>query len=514
MNRVDGKFCLVLSLIYSLIAGLYPFELSGGIALSDIEISSLEKIVSALVEQFGANDFLRNIAYFLPWGIISYLLLSSPHARASRTLLSAALVGGIVSLGIELAQIFFYRYPSVFDVIANTLGATLGALICILSPIDVRAIATRVLTGAQQSRLLLLIVFLFGAVPFITTVAKSRWFDFQNWDRSFTLQLANEATLDRPWLGTIYLAAVYNRGLAPQEVARLYEMDLSQNPTAERLNKNLIALYTFDEGHGAEVRDVSDYGPPLNLKLYPSSRFRWLKDGNGIEILRPAILKSNGPAEKLFDALKASNELSIEVWLMPSRRRQSGPARIVSFSRDTQARNFTLGQVGTDIDFRLRTPITGTNGTPVSLRSINGSVARQRSHLLVTYKEGVETLYVDGRKYSEDLDLKKSANLAFGTRKTPLARVAYVLVYFFPVSFFFSFVLSNRFRGFAGKFPAPAILAVSLLTITEGFQAYLFARTIDLPLLAYGVVIGIAGALAGATLAKVTQAAEKLSLVR
>lgn len=44
--------------------------------------------------------------------------------------------------------------------------------------------------------------------------------DLSNWDESYSLILANEATGERPWLGEIHLVAVYSRALPRTEVAR------------------------------------------------------------------------------------------------------------------------------------------------------------------------------------------------------------------------------------------------------------------------------------------------------
>jgi len=43
------------------------------------------------------------------------------------------------------------------------------------------------------------------------------------WSRTYQLAIGNELTLDRPWLGDIYLAAVYCRSLTDEEVLQNYE---------------------------------------------------------------------------------------------------------------------------------------------------------------------------------------------------------------------------------------------------------------------------------------------------
>lgn len=44
-----------------------------------------------------------------------------------------------------------------------------------------------------------------------------------NWDLSYPLVVANEISADRPWLGDLYMVAVYCRALSPAEVTQNYD---------------------------------------------------------------------------------------------------------------------------------------------------------------------------------------------------------------------------------------------------------------------------------------------------
>ena len=46
--------------------------------------------------------------------------------------------------------------------------------------------------------------------------------NFGNWDLTYGVAVGNEVSLDRPWLGTVYLVAVYCKELTPAEVAQNY----------------------------------------------------------------------------------------------------------------------------------------------------------------------------------------------------------------------------------------------------------------------------------------------------
>jgi len=194
-------------------------------------------------------------------------------------------------------------------VIANTIGAILGALLCALSGIDIRRVVSCILVRAAQSGTLLLAAIVFAAVPLIVSLTQFPWFDFHNWDRGYTFQLGNEASLDRPWLGTIYLVAIYDRALEPEEISGYYQMGASNNALGPRTTRSPIALYTVSEGDGSEIADVSGHGPPLNLTFYPRSHFRWLRGRNGLEILKAGVLKNERPAEKLFERAQRSQRV-------------------------------------------------------------------------------------------------------------------------------------------------------------------------------------------------------------
>lgn len=52
--------------------------------------------------------------------------------------------------------------------------------------------------------------------------AESRGLTFNNWILSYNLTVANIASLNRPWLGTLHLVAVYCKALTPAEVMQNY----------------------------------------------------------------------------------------------------------------------------------------------------------------------------------------------------------------------------------------------------------------------------------------------------
>ena len=195
------------------------------------------------------------------------------------------------------------------------------------------------------------------------------------------------ATFSQPGQYTLQLLADDGQLQARDEVA----VNVIQSP---RVNAGLIAFYPFNEGRGDVAGDQSGNGAPLDLDL--SEGVTWLEGRNGVSIpKRQRLLGEN--ARKIYDAVLDTDEISIEVWAKPENVAQSGPARIVSYSYDGYNRNFTVGQHLEDMKVRFRTKADSNsdrNGYPYIWAK--GSVSTDLSHYLVTYSDGLLSLYRDG----------------------------------------------------------------------------------------------------------------------
>ena len=104
----------------------------------------------------------------------------------------------------------------------------------------------------------------------------------------------------------------------------------------------MIALYAFDEGSGETVRDVSGVGEPLDLQIQDPDAVRW--GDSVLTVDSPTVITSSGPATKVNNAIKFSNEFSVELWVTPDEIQPSGPGRLLTLSSSANVRNFTVGQ--------------------------------------------------------------------------------------------------------------------------------------------------------------------------
>lgn len=469
---------------YIFIVTLYPFEVSP---------SPLQSFaVSEFFSGFGAADFVFNVGLFVPLGALVWCRLAPGYGHG-RAIMAAAAGGAALSLVIEVLQVFFTRVPSVFDVLANMSGAGAGAMAASFCPWRLAAVARGLWNRLEKSGAVAGLALLFASVPLLLSVAQYAA-PFGLWNPRFTFQLGNEATLNRPWLGQIYFVALYARALSESEIRSRY----LQGPRDSFLPGGVVSLYTFSEGEGNIVHDSAGIEPALDLTLEPAGRVRWLESGNGVELVRPAILRSRKPARRLAGEFGSSGELTVEAWLSPSRGVQHGPARIVSFSHHPRTRNFMLGQKGAEFVFRIRTPITGLNGAPLDVATGDPISPARMVHLVATYGQGVEKLYVDGHLQTDILDLTKDSLIGLGTRKSMLARLAYGFVYFFTPGFFLARFLSDRMDARGRSLMVVMAAAGALLSVTAGFQAIAFRKAVDVPLIALGLLLAVCGALGGA----------------
>ena len=182
--------------------------------------------------------------------------------------------------------------------------------------------------------------------------------DISNWDASFRFALANELTGDRPWLGDYHAVAVYDSALTAKEVA-----DRFRSGSGGKSARLPLLQYTFREGGGEVVHDVSGNGKPLNLEIEKPGAVRWLPEG-GLRVHSPTRIASAAAADKIVQVIGRSGEMTLEAWVKPANTTQAGPARIVTFSADPSRRNFTLGQAAGDFEMRFRTSTTSANGEP------------------------------------------------------------------------------------------------------------------------------------------------------
>lgn len=186
-------------------------------------------------------------------------------------------------------------------------------------------------------------------------------------------------------------------------------------PAHETLSPQV--LFTFDEDAGNTIFDSAiDVNPPINLTIEDEAAVNRLAGGLKVNPKSSSLIASApvrkgtvNPIKRLVEACQKTGELSIEVWIKPANTTQDGPARIVTLSKNTGQRNFTLGQgLGGDspsdvYDARIRTSSTNVNGIP-STTTPAETLTTELTHVVVTRKNSGEVrIYVNGVQRAEQI---------------------------------------------------------------------------------------------------------------
>jgi len=176
-----------------------------------------------------------------------------------------------------------------------------------------------------------------------------------------------------------------------------------------RVENNVIALYEFKAGSGATAFDTSGVVPATNLNLI--GEVGWLGSW-GIELRGGKAQASTSSSQKLHQLITATNEFSIEAWVVPENVTQDGPARIVSYSGGDTQRNFTLGQTLYNYDFLNRSGATDANGQPaLSTADADERLQATLQHVVLTYDPvNGRRIYVNGQD-TGDMDRSLGATL-------------------------------------------------------------------------------------------------------
>ena len=160
-----------------------------------------------------------------------------------------------------------------------------------------------------------------------------------------------------------------------------------------------VVLYQFNEKSGAKIVDQSGAKPAVNLVISDLKAVK--REASGLRVIKSTMIKSERPPARLISAVKKSGEITLSAWITPANGKQAGPARIVSLSKDSTHRNFTLGQEGDKYDVRLRTTKNDKNGIP-SLPSSGRSVKLEKTHVVYTRsRDGRARVFLNGRKSGE-----------------------------------------------------------------------------------------------------------------
>ncbi|MBN1674128.1 MAG: FecR domain-containing protein [Kiritimatiellae bacterium] len=187
----------------------------------------------------------------------------------------------------------------------------------------------------------------------------------------------------------------------------------------ERVREGLLALYTFQEGKGFTVRDVSGRGAPLNLHVTDWKAVRWLPEG-GLAVERPATIASPTSAGKIIDACRRNRAVTVELWITPRYVPKKCMMRhVLTFKNKPHTASLTLGMRHCQHNPQCTYEAARQMAKAKTLKARDFPFG-QITHVVYTQDAGgAQRLYVNGcvraQQSNEGLDF---ANWSYGTPLT------------------------------------------------------------------------------------------------
>lgn len=387
------------------------------------------------------SDIILNIIFFIPIGFVlaSYILESSFSKRVSMVLVLLSGLG--LSICIECMQIFISnRFPSIVDLITNTTGTFLGyALLrnCGRWFFDKTSQIIHRLNELLSIRILLLFLLLLIVLLSYSSLVWKSETELAGWNSDLPLILGNELTGDKPWQGELFSLKIYNK--VPTRKA-VHELLQDKRPIPS-LEGHLICFYDFKNS----LKYLDETG---NI-----SAFNWIGGAEVVEDNSAAVLSGKrwlqtvDAATGVAKAIEETGQFTLslkfatadleQMAALPSGLRP-GPGRILSYSFDPYRRNFTLGQEGRNLVFRIRTPLTGENGQNPEFIIPDFFLSTDPCHVIVTYQGSRLNIFSD--HLQNDYEKELSPGAVIWGQLFPLNshylygyKVIYFLMFFVPI---------------------------------------------------------------------------------
>jgi VanZ family protein len=466
---------LLLWALFIVLATFSPF---------DFDTTSVAHSFSLFQDDSHLRDpihFALNLALFVPLGA----LLHHEGRRICKVKSLVILTGALclmISLGIEYFQRYLpSRDSSLTDVIANAAGAMIGALSDRAWSVSLRAHVDRI-RARMSPALLAAALSIFMVVTLLMSGAFQARTRLSNWSSEYPLLFGNERTGDRPWRGRVLTLTITDEATPLASVRRF-----SAGATVA-LPGSPIAAFDFSGD------------PPYEDKAGNVPALRWTEASPALA--GRSWLQSEGAAAHLAQRLRAANRFTLRIRCATDDANQDGPARIVSNSFSTLLRNFTLGQQGADLVFRLRTPLTGDNGSFLETVVPGVFSTHRERDILVTYDganvlggiAGTDRIFRTQFGPAVPMAVLMSSVLPEEIRlvELPTYNMAYLVVLFFPAGMLMVLLGSTWRRQLLFSIvylPIASLLLEATLAVVSG---RLFSLTNVLTVSAVGAAVFVA----------------------
>jgi fibronectin type 3 domain-containing protein len=215
----------------------------------------------------------------------------------------------------------------------------------------------------------------------------------------------NDINLE-PNTSYMYGIQAVNKAGSSSDLMRLFTT-LSVAETG-RIKDSVIAYYNFTRNPENIIRDLSNYGDPLDLHIADDNAVTCDED-HTLTIMGNTIIQSAVPAKKIIEACKRTNAFSVEMWVKPLDSYNIMESYLLTLDKNESERAFFMAQQFSNFkdtwDYSyvtgLQTVSTGTTGLPYLNLSEDISYINLNHIVYCIDKEGQEKIYMNGVKSAE-----------------------------------------------------------------------------------------------------------------
>lgn len=388
------NFLLVLiTILIVIIATLYPFNF---LLPNQFSISYF---LTSFNNSSSFQDQVNNVLLFMPLGFYCANFLHKLKVKVGLQIIIVFLFSAGLSSTVEILQIFLpSRTPTPADIFNNTFGGCLGFLSFYLwnYPSFSNTVTQMKSSNSRASNQKITGFVL--AYMFIILLVSFFWqsrINLSNWDLNYPLLLGNEFKDNRNWQGSISEVYFMDRAITNDEAQK----GLNDSDYFNRIGNSLLANYQLNGK--CCYPDKTRNSPELVWQGNPKNR----QEGKEIVLNSSQWLKTAGSVKNISQRISQKSEFTLATTLRSDNNEQANYARIISISADSLRRNFTISQQKNSLDIRLRTPITGENGSDIKLRITHVFTDNKFKKIIITYSRGIVQVYIDRiqRYYSFNL---------------------------------------------------------------------------------------------------------------
>ena len=386
-----------------------------------------------LTEAYALADIPQNILLFMPFGFGLGGVLLARRWRFWPAWGLTLWVGLGLSGLLEVVQaVALLRFPAAADVLANGLGTAVGCAMFygwgrrIWAGVD--WLAQRIRPYLTPRRFLV-ICLLYLAAWWVLSIWLQTTTRLSHWDNQFPLIVGNEQTQDRPWRGTLARLYLADRAFTADEVAR----GLAGESALSVGGGSLGANYDFATAGETNFPPLVTQGGGA-IMITP----------DGVALSEDGWLASDGAVTAVSQALSTTSQFTLGLTAASGNLAQDGPARLMSISGDPYQRNLTVGQEGTALVLRFRTPLTGENGRTPELIIPGVFTDGAMREILVTYDGTAVRLSLDAPTNVYAIELvpavalfiktfpKEVGQMRLSRGNTAVFRLLYTICLFLP----------------------------------------------------------------------------------